>query len=120
MYGHNKTRVISLGTGQIPFTPVVAEDFTTATRIKMNPNFMMDFDAYSADYWTRYTIGDYEKNYIRAQIVSSLSMDDDSDAAITNLKAAGATMWSKFKDPIESILREIIDQKYKPKSNPFA
>ena len=50
---------------------------------------MMDFDAYSADYWTRYTIHDWHKNYIRAQIVSKLSMDDDSASAIANLKAAG-------------------------------
>lgn len=109
MYGHKKTRIISLGTGQITFNPVVAEKFTTATRIKMDPNFMMDFDAYSADYWTRYTVGDYEKNYVRAQIVSNLSMDDDSDAAIAKLKAAGGEMWSKFKEPIEAVLREIID-----------
>jgi len=89
LYGHKNTRVVSLGTGQIPFTPVVAKDFTTATRLKMTPNFMMDFDAYSADYWTRYTIGDWSNNYIRAQIVSKLSMDDDSASAIANLKAAG-------------------------------
>jgi len=114
LYGHKKTRIISLGTGQITFTPVVAKDFTTFTRLKMNPNFMMDFDAYSADYWTRYTIGNKEKNYIRAQIVSNLSMDDDTPKAITNLKAAGADMWNEFKEPIKSILREIIDQKYKP------
>lgn len=66
MYGHKKTRVISLGTGQLPFTPVVAKDFTTATRLAMHGNFMMDFDAYSADYWTRYTIGNSEDNYVRA------------------------------------------------------
>ena len=116
MYGHMKTRVVSLGTGQLPFTPVVPKDFTTATRLAMHGNFMMDFDAYSADYWTRYTIGDYKKNYVRAQIVSSLSMDDDSDKAIIALKAAGEGMWTKFKDEIEPILREIIDQKYGPKS----
>jgi len=57
LYGHKNTRIISLGTGQNPFTPVVAKDFSTATRLKMTPNFMMDFDAYTADYWTRYTIG---------------------------------------------------------------
>jgi len=39
-------------------------------------------------------------------------MDDDTPKAITNLKAAGADMWNEFKDPIKSILREIIDQKY--------
>lgn len=66
MYGHKKTRVISLGTGQLPFTPVVAKDFSTATRLAMHGNFMMDFDAYSADYWTRYTIGKKEDNYVRA------------------------------------------------------
>jgi len=96
MYGHKKTRIVSLGTGQITFTPVVADKFTTATRLAMTPNFMMDFDAYSADYWSRYTIGDYENNYVRAQIVSNLSMDDDSKTAIKNLKAAGMGMWHDF------------------------
>lgn len=46
-------------------------------------------DAYSADYWTRYTIGDYENNYVRAQIVSNLSMDKDAPSDILNLKKAG-------------------------------
>ena len=79
---------------------------------------MMDFDAYSADYWTRYTIGDYENNYVRAQIVSNLSMDDDSPKAIQNLKDAGADMWKLFGTDIEKVLREIIDQKYGPKNAP--
>ena len=103
MYGHKKTRVISLGTGQVTFTPVTTANFTTATRLMMHGNFMMDFDAYSADYWTRYTIGGgLEKdgepadNYIRAQIVSNLSMDDDSVTARKNLMAAGMGMWKEF------------------------
>jgi len=66
LYGHKNTRIISLGTGQMTFHPVVAKDFTTLTKLKMNPNFMMDMDAYSADYWTRYTINNWEKTYIRA------------------------------------------------------
>jgi hypothetical protein len=70
LYGHKKTRVISLGTGQIPFRPVSTKNFTSTTRLEMTPNFMMDFDVYSADYWTRYTIGDgvgeMADNYVRA------------------------------------------------------
>jgi len=45
-------------------------------------------------------------------------MDDDTPKAIANLKAAGAHMWDKFGKQIEKILREIIDQKYGPKSAP--
>ena len=79
---------------------------------------MMDFDAYSADYWTRYTIGDYQDNYVRAQIVSSLSMDDDSPEAIADLKAAGMKLWTEFEAPIKKVLMEIIDQKYGPSTSP--
>jgi hypothetical protein len=122
LYGHKKTRVISLGTGQLPFTPVSTGNFTTATRLLMHGNFMMDFDAYSADYWTRYTIGEGvgedSDNYVRAQIVSSLSMDDDSPTARKNLMAAGERMWKDFEVPIKKIMREIIDQKYGPKTAP--
>lgn len=74
----------------------------------MTPNFMMDFDAYSADYWVRYSVPNKKNDYIRAQIVSNLSMDDDSPTAIKNLKAAGMEMWDEFKDPIKNIIREII------------
>lgn len=83
---------------------------------------MMDFDAYSADYWTRYTIGGGLKigdepadNYLRAQIVSSLPMDKDSKEDRNKLMSAGEGMWEEYKEPTQKILRAIIDQKYGPK-----
>jgi hypothetical protein len=43
----------------------------------MKGEFMMNMDAYSADYWLKTEIpGASTGNYHRAQMVSSLSMDD--------------------------------------------
>jgi len=93
LYGYRKIRVLSLGTGQLPFTPVKADDFNIFTAIKMKGEFMMNMDAYSADYWLKQEICDEKgdffvgscNNYHRAQMVSSLSMDDVSPTAVANL-----------------------------------
>lgn len=67
LYGHKKTRIISLGTGIPPFKQIVAKDFTTYTRlVTLAFEFMMNMDAFTADYWSRYTVGKQDENYIRA------------------------------------------------------
>jgi len=67
LYGHKKTRIISLGTGIPPFKQIVAKDFTTYTRlVTLAFEFMMNMDAFTADWWSRYTVGKHDENYIRA------------------------------------------------------
>lgn len=67
LYGHKNTRIISLGTGIPPFKPIVPKDFSTYTRlVTLAFEFMMDMDSFTADWWSKYTVKDHEKNYIRA------------------------------------------------------
>ena len=51
---------------------------------------MMNMDSYSAEYWTKYTVGDKDNNFVRAQVETNLAMDNISKKSITDLKAAGA------------------------------
>lgn len=85
LYGYRKIRLLSLGTGQLPFHKVDAEDFNIATAISMKGEFMMNMDAYSADYWLKTEIPDSADNYHRAQMVSTCSMDDVSKSAVVKL-----------------------------------
>ena len=78
LYGYKKLRVLSLGTGEMTFNKVDPENFNIATAISMKSEFMMNMDAYSADYWLNTTIPESNINYIRAQMVSDLSMDNIS------------------------------------------
>jgi len=73
---------------------------------------MMNMDAYTAGYWLQSEIPDSSVNYLRAQMVSSLSMDDITPPAIVNLKKAGETLWTNHKEGIEAMLRLIIDERY--------
>jgi hypothetical protein len=94
LYGYKKLRVLSLGTGQMTFHKVDPETFNIAKAISMKSEFMMNMDAFSADFWLNTTIPESNVNYIRAQMVSDLSMDDISPKAILNLKSAGEDLWT--------------------------
>lgn len=93
LYDMKKIRVLSLGTGQKPFTKVHPASFSPATKLEMSGEFMMNMDAFTADYYLKTNIPDAAKNYHRAQMDSSLSMDDVSDTAILNLLSAGDYLW---------------------------
>jgi hypothetical protein len=53
LYGYRKIRVLSLGTGQLPFTKVNPNSFDIAKAMSMKGEFMMNMDAYTADYWLK-------------------------------------------------------------------
>lgn len=93
LYGVSKIRVLSLGTGQKAFNKVNAANFSPATKMEMNGEFMMNMDAFTADYYLKTNIPDAKVNYHRAQMVSSLSMDDVSPTAVQNLLAGGSELW---------------------------
>ena len=50
LYGYKKLRVLSLGTGQMTFHKVDPETFNIAKAISMKSEFMMNMDAFSADF----------------------------------------------------------------------
>jgi len=120
LYGYRKIRMLSLGTGELPFTKIDPETFDIKTALSMNGEFMMNIDGFSADYYLKTNIPDAKINYYRAQMDSALSMDDVRPAAITNLIAAGEELWNKNKASIEPFLRQIIDERYHVKSTPVA
>jgi len=68
LYGYRKIRMLSLGTGDLPFTPVDPKTFDVASALAMNGEFIFNMDTYAADFYLKTNVPDAEKNYVRAQI----------------------------------------------------
>jgi len=54
---------------------------------------MMNMDAFTANYYLLTNLPDSQKNYYRAQMTTTESMDDVSADAITNLVSDGDALW---------------------------
>lgn len=63
--GHKKIRLLSLGTGEIPFVKKDPEDMNKLSYIRMMGEFMMNTDTYTADNWLNHTMPDAANNYVR-------------------------------------------------------
>jgi len=118
LYGYRKIRMLSLGTGEEPFTKVDPKTFDVASALAMNGEFIFNMDTYAADSYLRTNIPGGEKNYVRAQVTSSLSMDAIAPKDIQNLKDAGTDMWNKNEVKIKAFIRTIIDERYHVASTP--
>ena len=51
LYGYRKIRMLSLGTGEIPFTKIDPKTFDVASALAMNGEFIFNMDTYAADYY---------------------------------------------------------------------
>lgn len=97
-------RILSLGTGEKSFTKIDPKEVHLFTFLKRSAEFMMNMDAYGAHFILKQLFKSDPLNYIRCQIVSPLSMDDNSKENIDGLKANGETMWTDNKAQIEKML----------------
>ena len=79
MYNHTKIRVLSLGTGEKPFSGDLAspDSFSHYDFLKNIGEFMMNIDTYTAHYVTMHEISlnTSPSDYLRLQMVSGLGMD---------------------------------------------
>lgn len=51
LYGYRKIRILSLGTGELPFHKIDPLTFSIADALAMNGEFMMNMDTFAADYY---------------------------------------------------------------------
>ena len=93
-------RVLSLGTGELPFTTVNAEKMNIISFVKKLGEFMMNMDAYTADHALKLAINDAENNYLRLQTTSKIGMDNIKPEAIQGLKDDGLKLWEENKAKI--------------------
>ena len=56
IYGKEKIRILSLGTGEKQFTPVDVSDFNVMTAMSKKDEFMMNMDTYTADWYLNHTL----------------------------------------------------------------
>ena len=97
MYGHQKIRVLSLGTGEPSFSPIDAKTFSHFEETKNIGEFMMNIDTYNSHYITKaeITFATKAEDYLRVQTNSDLSMDKVGREDIINLKSNGEVMWQQ-------------------------
>jgi len=66
LYGYKKVRLLSLGTGEPPFKKVDPVSFNIAAALKLNGEFLMEMDTFTADQYLKTNIPGADKNYFRA------------------------------------------------------
>ena len=110
--GETKLRLLSLGTGELPFTPVDADKMNVISFVKKLGEFMMNMDAYSADRALSFAIEDAENNYVRLQTTSKIGMDNIKPEAIQGLKDDGLKLWQDNQAKIEKFVAQIVDERY--------
>jgi hypothetical protein len=110
-YNAKDVRVLSLGTGEKPYTPI--KDATKVTffdYLKKLDEFITAIDIYTADYWLHTFMKNDGQNYHRAQVESMVELDGYKEAS--QLKADGTKMYEDSKKEINRIIEDIIDEKY--------
>ena len=91
--GHKKIRLVSLGTGEKPFTKKDPEQMDKAAYMAMNGEFMLNADTYTANNWLNHTMPDPANNYVRVQTPTPLGMDKVDKASIDGLIVKGNDLW---------------------------
>jgi predicted acylesterase/phospholipase RssA len=84
-----KVRLLSLGTGEKSFTKIDPKSVHKYTFLKMSGEFMMNIDTYTGHWALKKIFKSDPTNYIRANIVTELSMDANSKENIDGLLANG-------------------------------
>ena len=84
-HNHKKIRLVSLGTGEKPFTKKDPEDLNRLTYMTMMGEFMMNADTYTADNWLNHTMPDVANTYVRLQTPTPLAMDKIDKASMDGL-----------------------------------
>ena len=110
--GHDKIRVISLGTGEKPFKAVDPDDMNVVSYMSKSSEFMMNMDTYSADNYPQTFIPDPKNNYLRMQTTTSLGMDKIDKKSIEGLIKDGNKLWKENEENMKKILRDIIDERF--------
>jgi patatin-like phospholipase/acyl hydrolase len=64
-HNHTNIRVVSIGTGDEPFTKIDPEKASIATFITNSAEFMMNIDAQAAHHYLQTFMPDAKNNYIR-------------------------------------------------------
>lgn len=111
LYGHQKVRVVSMGTGSS-----IKEDQEQQTPINFSKydnwgylgDFMMSIDSKAATYYLNETLGD---DHLRVQTFSTAKLDSYQESDKNLMVVDGKKMYENNKDKIEAILRKIVDQK---------
>mmetsp|Transcript_4126 Transcript_4126/g.6982 ORF Transcript_4126/g.6982 Transcript_4126/m.6982 type:complete len:291 (-) Transcript_4126:43-915(-) len=118
---HKKIRLLSIGTGEKSFSPLESAGAATKlSYIQKMGEFMMNIDTYTAHSFMANNIEDPANRYLRLQTVSNIGMDKIDKKSIDGLKADGEKLYDENKEELEKFLRQIIDERYGPKSTPPA
>jgi len=93
---HQKTRILTLGTGEKPFNPVENKhDYDKKAFGTYKDEFMMNMDTYSADYYLRQNFHAENRvgDYLRIQKEVRIPMDDISQSNIDLLQSTYDQMY---------------------------
>lgn len=95
-------------------------DYDKKAYVKWKNEFMMNIDNYSAEYYLRaqFATQGRSDDFLRVQVVTSISMDDISKTNLDKLQAAGNDLYDKEKESIIKMVEAIVDEKFGPKATP--
>lgn len=110
-----KVRVLSIGTGEKPFTPIKDSDsFDLLSVFSKKDEFLMNMDVYTAHHWMKNFM--WPGTYLRLQTISKMGMDKIDPASIAGLKVDGVRMYKENKEELEKMIKIIVDERFKPKA----
>lgn len=87
LHKHKNIRILSMGTGEKPFTKKDPNSLNKKSFMAMKDEFMMNMDTYTADNLLNHTLS--AQNYLRLQIPTTLPMDKKDPVSIQALKDKG-------------------------------
>jgi len=116
IHGHQKIRLLSIGTGEPHFEKWdTSKGWSKAYQFKSGKDeFMMSMDIYSADYYMQeqFKFDDHPEDYIRLETVSEASMDKTDKETRSQLKYDGNKLYDNRTAEIEAFVSMIIDERY--------